>query len=302
MWPVLLTPIFFAATAVCAARASGLLGAVRANWYRILLAVLLLSCWMPVFGWPDPGRAGGWLFLAGGIGFGWGGLCMFQALPLLGPVLSLLLVECLAAIAAALFSWVVLGAALTDRQMFFLLLTLGGVVLALGPQLPPGQAVGRERWRGLLWAVSAALGQGLSFTLSRHAFTLAAGDQVHLSPLQATYLRLLGGALLAALFWLSMQHRLPRRPTLWQPWSGWATTPWVWVILNTLCGPVIGVTCMLWAISLVENPGLVQAVAATSTLFSLPLSTGLPTPRRRRLYFLGTGLALLGNAGLLLHL
>ncbi len=302
MLPTLLTPIFFAASAVCAARASRLLGGVRANWYRILLALLLLSCWMPIWGWTDPGSAGGWFILAGGIGFGWGGLCLFQALPLLGPALSLLLVECLAAIAAALFSWVGLGAALSARQMLFFLLTLGGVVLALGPLLPPVPSGGRDCRRGLLWALAAAFGQGLSFTLSRHAFTLAGREHLSLSPFQASYLRLMGGALLATFFWLSLRRRLPREPSLWQPWTGWATTPWLWVILNTFCGPVIGVTCMLWAIRLVENPGLVQAVAATATLFSLPLSTGLPIPPRLLFYWLGTGLALFGTAGLLLPL
>lgn len=57
---------------------------------------------------------------------------------------------------------------------------------------------------------------------------------------------------------------------------------------------------MLWAISLVENPGLVQSVAATATLLTVPMACRLEQARPGRTYYLGCLLALAGTAGLLL--
>jgi drug/metabolite transporter (DMT)-like permease len=70
------------------------------------------------------------------------------------------------------------------------------------------------------------------------------------------------------------------------------------VVLNALCGPVLGVTCLLWAVSLVGNPGLVQTVAATATLLTVPLARRLEGARPGLPYFTGCGLALGGVAGL----
>ena len=73
-----------------------------------------------------------------------------------------------------------------------------------------------------------------------------------------------------------------------------------WVALNALLGPVLGVTCMMWAVSLVHNPGLVQTVAATATLLSIPAARQLEGARPRLTYYLGVTLALAGVAGLLM--
>ncbi|TVR48714.1 MAG: hypothetical protein EA425_13840 [Puniceicoccaceae bacterium] len=72
-----------------------------------------------------------------------------------------------------------------------------------------------------------------------------------------------------------------------------------WVALNALFGPVLGVTCMLWAIRVVDNPGLVQAVVATSTLITIPFARALEKARPGLAYYIGCLLALSGVAGLL---
>jgi drug/metabolite transporter (DMT)-like permease len=70
-------------------------------------------------------------------------------------------------------------------------------------------------------------------------------------------------------------------------------------MLNALFGPVLGVTCLMWAISLVHNPGLVQTVAATATLLTVPAARRLEGARPGRNYYLGSLLALAGVAFLL---
>lgn len=57
---------------------------------------------------------------------------------------------------------------------------------------------------------------------------------------------------------------------------------------------------MLWAISLVENPGLVQSVAATATLLTVPFAFFLEGARPRTSYYVGCLISLGGTAGLLM--
>ncbi|MDX2110580.1 MAG: DMT family transporter [Verrucomicrobiota bacterium] len=301
MFPAILAAFLFASTAVCATRAAILLGGVRANFLRILLAVIILGIWAHTLGNGFSGGSFGLFVIAGAIGFGLGGLCMFQALPLLGSTLSLLIVECLAIVSATLFSWVGLHAALTLPQIIFASLVIAGICLGIIPmtKLPGSQ---RMLCQGIAWATLAAIGQGMSFTLTRLAFTQVQRSGLSLDKLTAAYQRLLGGLVVAvvvyALFTLTRRNKLPTVP-FWRG-AGWKSTPWIWVSLNAILGPVLGVTCMLWAISLVKNPGLVQAVAASATLISVPLSKPLEERSFGLNYFIGAALALAGVAGLLL--
>jgi drug/metabolite transporter (DMT)-like permease len=73
------------------------------------------------------------------------------------------------------------------------------------------------------------------------------------------------------------------------------------VAANALAGPVLGVGCMLWAIREVGNPGLVQAVVATATLVSVPLSRRLEHRVFKIQYFAGALIAVAGVALLVLH-
>lgn len=300
-----LTAILFALTGVCAAQASRMLGAGRANAWRLVVALVILGIWAHGFGPGLGGRALPWFLLAGGIGFGGGGWFMFQALRRIGSTLTLLIAECAAAVFATAIGWIWLGAALGPWQIVFATLVLTGVVLGITPG--PIPALRRDAIvAGCVLATTAALCQAVSFNLSRHAFTLLKQAGEAPQPLGAAYQRLLGGCLVAvALYALTalVQHRsgAPQQPDAQAaPFPESPLPAAAWVGLNALLGPVLGVTCMLWAISLVANPGLVQAVAASSTLLTVPLARHLEAARPRLTYFLGCLLALGGVAGLLL--
>lgn len=301
----LLTAVLFALTGVCAAQASRLLGAGRANALRLGVALLILGCW--AHGW-GPGLRGSalpWFLLAGGIGFGMGGWLTFQALRRVGSTLTLLIVECAAAVVGAAIGWVFLGAALRPQEIGFAALTLAGVLVGMTPgpipALPP-QVVRM----GCALAAVAGLLQAVSMNLSRHAFTLLkqAGEPIHLHG--AAYQRLLGGSVVAVVIYLLtlvVRKSAPAPPPAESHPASFPESPLpapVWVVLNALLGPVLGVTCMLWAVSLVANPGLVQAVAATATLFTVPFARRLEAARPGLRYFSGCALALTGIAGLLL--
>lgn len=303
MHAAVLTAFLFALTGVCAAQASRLLGAARANAWRMVVALLMLGGWAHGFGPGLGGRVLPWFLLAGGIGFGLGGWCVFQALRRVGSTLTLLIVDCGAALFGTAIGWIWLGAALRPLEIVFVGLILTGVVVGMRPG--PIPALRREAvLAGCAVAVVAGLFQAVSFNLSRHAFNLlrAAGEPAQ--PLVAAYQRLLGGCLVAVLLY-AVTAAL-RKQFLAKQQGDAQTAPFpdsplpapVWVGLNALLGPVLGVTCMLWAVSLIANPGLVQAVAASATLLTVPFARRLEAARPRTPYYAGCLLALGGIVGL----
>ncbi len=304
MVPALLTTVLFAFTAVCATQSALVFGPERANMGRLLIAVVLLGLWSHLFGEGFGGGQMPLLFLAGMIGFGAGGWCMFQAFPRIGSTLALLVVECAAALVALLLGWLILGAGISLSQGILTLLILSGVVWALAPfRLPGGTA--KDLLIGVGFTALGALGQGISWVITKAAFLNIHATGEELGHLTAAYQRLAGGFFLAGLIFLLRPARpiasgaartLTRKGGLGQ---GRKSGP-LWMLGNALAGPVLGVSCMMWAIRSVGNPGLVQAVVATATLFSVPLARLTEKRRFRPNYFIGSALALGGVAGLLL--
>ncbi len=306
MIPSVLTAVLFALTGLCATQSARIYGSGKANFLRLVVALTLLALWAHLLGSGWTGRSFGWFLWAGGIGFGIGGWCMFQALKRLGSTLSLLIVETHAAVFAGAFSWFLLGAELTPIQLGFAGLTLAGVATGLLPNVKTG-IPRRALFAGSVMAVVASVAQGLSFTLSKHAFLLLEEAGESIDAMTASYQRLLGGTLVALILYgagllvkqagsvspvdlRTSPRDGPRRLALPGP---------LWVGLNALFGPVLGIACLLWAIRLVGNPGIVQTVVATATLLTVPLARLLEGTRMGWNYYLGCLMALLGISGLL---
>ncbi len=286
----LLTLLFFAITPVFATRAAQLLGSLRANFWRLLVALLVLGLWAHVVGRGFRGSALPWFVLGGIVGFGVGGIGMFKSLPLIGSTLSTLVVQCLSAITAAAVEWIWLGTALTGVQLACAALTLAGVTLGLAPQSlarPDSSA-----WRsGLAWAVLAALGQGVGAVISRKAFFVVARAGESMDPGTAAYQRVLGGILVAALVlvFTRTHNSRPSRPV---------THALPWVISNAATGPILGVTCYQWALR--STPaGIVQPMVAAAPLLTIPFAAWLEGTRPRATYYLGALLAVAGVSGLM---
>ena len=301
MHAAILTAILFALTGVCAAQASSLLGAGRANAWRLAIALGVLALWIHGFG---PGLRHGlipWFGAAGAVGFGLGGWCAMQALRHGGSTLTLLIIECVAALAATAIGWLALGAALDGRQLAWMLLILAGVVLGASPGPLPALPRPLLR-RACAFAMAAGCLEAVSINLSKHGFNLLETSVHPVTPVEAAYQRLWGGFAFAflihgAIRWSSRGRHAPPVPKA--PFPASPLPAPAWVTLNALFGPVLGVTCLMWAVSLVRNPGLVQTVAATATLLSIPAARWLEGARPRLTYYLGATLALAGVAGLL---
>ncbi len=314
----LLTALFFGVTPVCANQAIRRIGFVRANAGRLVLAALVLGLWAFAFGQGLSGPLW-WFFGAGAVGFGLGGMCMFLALPRLGAPLSSLMVESLAAVFAAVLAWAWYGDAVAAPRLFWAALVLAGVSVGLWPYIKGGaRASGASSGvsLGALWAVLAGLGQAVSIVVSRKALLSMklAGTPVSLPT--ASFQRLLGGlcAALAVgllLRWLSRSARARKaapgaagsgagRGVAPFSASGLAPGPaWMWVGLNALFGPILGVTCLIWALKTMQ-PGLAQAIAATAPLVCAPFSLWIDRHSPPGLYYLGCLLAIAGLTGVYL--
>jgi len=303
-----LTAFFFASNAVCARRAALHYGGTTGNFLRLLLAVALLAAWAHAAGQGVGGGAFGWFLVSGAVGFGLGGLTMFHALPLLGSNLSMLIVQCGSAVAASLIEWLWLGTRLSTAQAGFAALTLAGVVVALIGPMDPIRPIGPiqsptarpPRYTlGVALAVVSACAQGGGAVISRNAFGLLHAHGFFMDGATSAYQRALGGlavgtlALLVMRWWPGAEPTIPEA-TVFAPAQ--KLPPWAWVVLNTLLGPVLGVTCYQWALR--SNPaGVVLPIVATAPLPTVPIAWVLERSRTTPRFWIGAVLAVLGVAG-----
>lgn len=290
MFAALLTTAFFAVTAPVARRVAQLLGPSLGNVARLLVAALLLGLWSWWFG-RGLGAAGAWFLLSGVAGFGLGGFLMFQALPRAGSNLANLVVQCGAAVTALLIEHLWLGAEMSLAQLACVVVILAGVVIGLAPRSFPQLPAVQVR-RGALLAMLSALGQGAGAVLSRKAFTVAREAGRSIDPGTATFERVVGGALVALLAWGLVRAMTKPPAGRTPPMPG---RSWTWVLANALTGPVLGVTCMQWALS-TTPAGVVQPIVAMAPLLTAPVALGFGEALPRHRYFVGTLLAFVATA------
>lgn len=295
-----LTAILFSLSAVCGTRTAKLLGGVSANFWRLLLATLFLACWAHLFGGGVAGPAFPYFLVSGVIGFGMGDLALFQSLPRLGSRLSVLLVQCLAAPLAAVTEWLWLGTGLTPWQWLCGGLILLGVVVALAPAEHLQQS-SRTIWIGVAFALVAALGQGLGAVLSRKAFAVAHLAAQPVDGITAAYQRVLGGVAVGGLFlwilrWFPRPAPAGGGEAPLSPGHPWRAA-WPWVVLNSLAGPTLGVSCFQWALRATPS-GVVLPIVATTPLVVIPFTYFLEGDRPGWRAYLGGLLAVLGAIGL----
>jgi drug/metabolite transporter (DMT)-like permease len=270
-----LTTILFSMSAIFGHRSAKLIGGTEANFWRISFATAFLAIWAYTLGQGLEG-AGLTLFLISGLlGIGLGDVAYFQSLPRLGPRLTLLLVQCLTAPFAALIEWLWLGTKVTGWQMLFGGITLAGVAIALAPKehlhLKP-----RDRFIGVFAGVLAALGGAGGAVYSRKAYAVLqdVGETIH--PISAGFQRVLAGCIVSGISLLIVKRHVIRRElreSFCSPEAGrekWNRV-WFWIVLNSLAGQTLGVSCMQWAFETTPT-GVVLPIIALSPIIVIPLS------------------------------
>lgn len=290
-----LTALFFAFSALFATRTSRLVGGTAANFSRQWLAFVFLAVWAHGFG-QGLGGAGLLVYVASGVvGFGFGDLALFAALPLLGSRLTALMVQCLAAPMAAAIEWWWLGTALTPAQLGCGAVILAGVGLAVAPdRLTPANSPGGTRALGLVWGLLAALGQGGGAVLSRKANLLSRAGGSTIDGGTAAYQRLFGGLLVISAAMLLVQGRARRLGAA--PARNWRTAS-PWIVANGFAGPVIGVSCYQWALATTPS-ALVLPIVALTPLVVIPFAYLLENERPTARSLAGGALAVAAAVGL----
>jgi len=268
-----LTSILWAFAGFGSSRIARHFGSAQANALRLVLASLLLTLIGAGLGTLriPPGAA--MFALSGFLHLALGDIALFAVYRRLGPRIGVLAVSSLAPPTAMAVEWLLLGTAITFKELALGAGVLVCVILAVAPKerkhLTPA-----ELRTGILAALLATLGQGCSAAVSRLGFAQAADAGIRLGPWMPTLLRCATGALFV-LLWLTARqilgHKIHQRPADLIPHRRIEGHPLGWLALSTLLGPVIGVLTLMTALE--SNPAaLVQAVLATLPVMMLPVA------------------------------
>lgn len=124
MLPALLTTLFWSYCLIPARQSVAQIGENAANFWRLLAGVFVMGVLSIAGGISLNHDVFFWLFISGIIGFGFGDIGVWFALPRLGSRLTLLMVHCIAAPLAGLAEWLWLGTAVGASQLASLLIIL----------------------------------------------------------------------------------------------------------------------------------------------------------------------------------
>lgn len=323
----IVSALFFGVTPVAARRAIRLVGFVKANAWRLAIALAVLGVASLALR-QGFGEETGPLMVAGVVGFGVGGVALYRALPLLGAPLASLVVETTAAVVAGATAWLWFGDSISLESAVAAVVVLGGVVLGLAPFIRQGGRPPRLTL-GMGMALLAAAAQGLGLVITRKALLdmqerteegATAARPALEQVVSASFDRLVGGlavALLAwAVVWVLSRWMVGARSVL-SPAGGFAPgrdreredfgvlgsrlpdTAWFWVGANALVGPVLGVTALVWALRTLQ-PGLAQTFTAVAALISIPVAHWLEGHEQPASYWVGASVSAAGFIGLVL--
>jgi drug/metabolite transporter (DMT)-like permease len=294
----------FSVSVICGHRSAKLIGGTEANFWRVTCATILLGIWAYLFGTGLKGDAFPMFLLSGLVGVGLGDLAVFQGLPRLGPQLAMLLIICLPAPMGAVMEWCWLGTTLSAKQILCGLVILAGVGVALTPtqrlKIPRRQII-----LGALFSTLGAMGTAGGAVISRKAYQIVDASGQPIDAGTAGFQRVMGGLGLAALALLvvkrrelQVQMRAPHRLVIEASKRKWRGV-WPWVLMNSLAGQTLGVSCMQWALHTTPS-ALVLAIVATAPIIVIPLAFVLEKERPTPHSLVGSAIAVTGVMALAL--
>ena len=293
MGSAVLTAFLFALSAIFGGRSARIFGSLTANMGRVVVALTLLGIWSFTFGKGVSGVGLQWLIFSGCIGFGFGDMALFGALPRIGPRLSLLLTQCLAGPVAGLAEWLWLGQKISLREASCGIFILIGVAVALLPngKTPPP----RFFWSGVGFGILSAIGQGLGAVISRKANVLNVASHTVIDGGTAAFQRMLGGFLVTAVFILvvNRQRSLQFNATPLKKLPVGSQ----YILLNGLAGPCVGVGFYQYALSTTPS-AIVLAIVATSPVIVMLLQFSIGEEKPSALSISGALIAVGGAVAL----
>ncbi len=259
------------ATALLSEFGSKRLGNLTLNVLRMALALVFsLVLFLVVTGSPLPAGASSeacfWMLLSGLVGYVIGDFCLFQCYIIIGSRFGQLFMT-LAPLAAALMAWVTLGQQMTIMSIVAMLVTLFGISVSVLGRGEKHKVSLKLPLNGVLFAIGAALCQGVGLVLSKigmdHYETDAAMPD-WLIPFSANFYRCVAGIIGFAILHYFHDGMAPFRDAL-RDKKGLSVA-----IATTIFGPFVGVGFSLMAVQYTAAGIASTLMAMTPIIIILP--------------------------------
>ncbi|MBU2496159.1 MAG: DMT family transporter [Candidatus Omnitrophica bacterium] len=288
----LATSVLWSLTSIQFTLAGRRIGVAATNRIRLLLATLFLSLAHLVLQgelWPLKAELfrWGWLGLSGIVGLALGDTSLFQALVLIGPRRSMLMMT-LAPIISSLLAWGFLGETLQPIEVSAALLAIAGTawVVSEGPSTNSRAQTAKNRRQyvlGVLYGLGGALGQALGLVLATQGLT------GNFPALSATLIRMV---VASSVIWFFALIRGQVKATSHSPVD---RNVWLLIAGGSLTGPFLGVWCSMIAVQ-GAPVGIASTLMALSPILLVPLEHWLFGEKVSARAITGTIVALAGAA------
>ena len=258
------------ATALLSEFGSKRLGNLTLNVLRMALALLFaMVMFFVVSGSPLPTggtlEAYGWMLLSGLVGYVIGDFCLFQCYIIIGSRYGQLFMT-LAPLAAALMAWVTLGQQMSAMSIVAMLVTLLGISISVLGRGEHHRVSLKLPLGGVLFAVGAALCQGIGLVLSKigmdHYDTTAIPEW--LVPFSANFFRCVAGIVGFTLLLYFREGFQPLREAVHDRKGMMVATA------TTIFGPFVGVGFSLMAVQYTSAGIASTLMALTPIIIILP--------------------------------
>ena len=256
------------ATALLSEYGSKRMGNLTLNVLRMALALLFsLILFAIVVGSPLPvgvtSQALWWMLLSGLVGYVIGDFCLFQCYIIIGSRYGQLFMT-LAPLAAALMAWVSLGQQMTSMSIVAMLVTLLGIGISVLGRGEHHKVSLKLPFNGVLFAIAAALCQGIGLVLSKIGMDHYDITQMPawLIPFSANFLRCIAGIIGFSLLLYFRDGFTPLREAMYD------RKGMIAAISTTIFGPFVGVGFSLMAVQY-TNAGIASTLMALTPIIIL---------------------------------
>ena len=259
------------ATALLSEFGSKRLGNLTLNVLRMALALLFsLVLFGVVTGSVLPSGASkeaiGWMLLSGTVGYVIGDFCLFQCYIIIGSRFGQLFMT-LAPLSAALMAWITLGQQMSRMSVVAMLVTLFGISISVLGRGEHHKVSLKLPLRGVLFAIGAALCQGIGLVLSKIGmdhYEPVAGMPEWLVPFSANFYRCIAGIVGFSLL-LYFQKGMKSLHEAFHDRKGFSVA-----IATTIFGPFVGVGFSLMAVQYTAAGIASTLMAMTPIIILLP--------------------------------
>lgn len=259
------------ATALLSEFGSKRMGNLTLNVLRMALALIFsLVLFMVVTGSPLPAGASSeaacWMLLSGLVGYVIGDFCLFQCYIIIGSRYGQLFMT-LAPLSAALMAWVTLGQQMRSMSIVAMLVTLLGIAISVLGRGKHHRLSLRLPLNGVLFAVGAAVCQGVGLVLSKIGMDhyVASADMPDwLVPFSANFYRCIAGVVGFSLLLYFSKGLRPLQNALHDR-KGLAVAT-----ATTIFGPFVGVGFSLMAVQYTAAGIASTLMAMTPIIILLP--------------------------------